>query len=147
MLIGGGLGSGTHKFLNWHLLKNLLATCRHLNIFGTPWCENATRPDRYERHHCSVSLMILSFGFYPDYTRFALGKLQLRSYCATHWKRGRPPTYLNLQTPSYSSRTKILHCSGLNESMISSRHSFSTLYQSTSLESNHSPGASHHTPR
>ena len=53
-------------------------------MFGTPWCETATRPDRYERPHCSVSLVILSSGFYPDYTRFELGKLQLSFYGATH---------------------------------------------------------------
>ena len=66
----------------------------------------ASRLDRYERPHCIVSLVILSFGFYPNYTRFAPGKLQLSSYGATLWRRSRPPTYLNLLRPSGHLRPK-----------------------------------------
>ena len=83
--MGDGLGPGTHKVWRWHPLKNQQATSRHLDIFGTPLSEIATRPVRYERLHCSVSLMILSFGLYPDYIRFAPGKLQLSSYGVTLW--------------------------------------------------------------
>ena len=80
-----GLGPGTHKVWRWHPKKNQQVNYRHLDIFGTPLCETATRTVRYERPHCSVSLMILFYGFYPDYTRFALGKLQLSPYGVTLW--------------------------------------------------------------
>ena len=62
---------------------NQQATYRHLDIFGTPGCGTATRPDRYERQHCSVSLMIMSSGFYPNYTRFELVTLLLSWYGPT----------------------------------------------------------------
>ena len=81
--MGGGLGPGTHKVWRWHLEKNQQAIFRHLDIFGTPWCGTATRPDRYETPHCSVSLAKLSFRFYRDYIRFEPSKLQLSSYGET----------------------------------------------------------------
>ena len=81
--MGACLGPSTHKVWRWHPYKNQQATYRHFDIFGTPWCGTATHPDRYERPHCSVSLVILSSGFYPDNTRFAPGNLQLSSYGAT----------------------------------------------------------------
>ena len=51
----------------------------HFPLFGhnTLWCGTATRPDCYEQPHSSLSLVISSFGFYSDYTRYAAGKLQL----------------------------------------------------------------------
>ena len=67
--MGGGFEVASVK-------KNQQATYRNLDIFGMLWCETARRPDRYERPHCSVSLVILSSFFYPDYTRSAPGKLQ-----------------------------------------------------------------------
>ena len=38
------------------------------------------RPDRYDRLHCNVSLVILFSNFYLEFTRSAPDKLQLSSY-------------------------------------------------------------------
>ena len=90
------LRPSSYKVWRWHSKNNQQATCRHLDIFGTPWCWTATCPDCYEKQHCRVSLVILLIGVYPDYTRFAPSQLKLSSDGAIFWWRGRPQTYLNL---------------------------------------------------
>ena len=100
--MGGGLEPGTHTVCSLHPKKNQQATCCHFDIFGTLWCGTGTRPDRYERPHCSVSLVILLFNFYHDYRRFALGKLQLSSYGATLLVKRSATDVLELATPIWS---------------------------------------------
>ena len=54
---------------------------------------------------------------------------------------------LELDTPIWSSRTKILRCSGLNNQIFHRVNRSQTLYQSTALELNHSPVETHYTFR
>ena len=83
--------------------------------------------------------MILSFGFYPDYTRFAPGKLQLSSYGVTRCYRGQPQTYLNLLPTSGHLGPR--YCAALD--LMSKRYHRAklsqTIYKNNALESNHSP--------
>ena len=90
--------------------------------------------------------MIVSFSFYPNYTRFAQDKLQLSYYSATLWLKGLQNTYLNLLRPSGYLGPR--YCAALD--IMSQRFYRANLSQtlnlSTALESKHSRVATHYTP-